>query len=428
MAASISRRQLLWSTAASAPWIVTSGSLSKRGYPAETLKVGLIGCGGRGTGAALQALNADEQTVLWALADLFPEKITSCHGRIAEALTAERAAQIDVPPERRFDGFEAYQNLIASGVDVVLLATPPFFRPMMLRAAVEAGKHVFCEKPMGVDAPGVRSVMESAKMARDQGTSLVSGFCWRYKLSHRATWGEILGGRLGEVQTVYTNYNTSPLRAVPRQEGWSDIEWQLRDWQHFLWASGDHLVEQACHSLDKQAWSFGDAAPLSCTAIGGRQAREGEETGNIYDHFGLVYDYPGGAKAFHMCRQIAGCSNDNSDFVWGTKGHAIVNGWSNHYEILGENPWVYEGPANDMYQQEHDELFASIRSGQPRNDGDWMATSTLLAIMGRLASYTGQTITWEQALGSKQKLGPKTLAFGEFQPQPVAVPGRTPFE
>jgi len=394
----------------------------------DVLRVGLIGCGGRGTGAAVQAVRAEPGTVkLTAMGDVFADHLESSHGALVSELGEQAAALLDVPPERRFVGFDAYQRVIDSGVDVVLLTSPPHFRPAHLSAAVAAGKHVFCEKPMAVDAPGLRSVMASAAAARAAGLALVSGFCWRSNPPHRALYGQVLGGGVGQVQAVYSTYNATPLGTQPRQPGWSEMEFQLRNWQHMAWLSGDHIVEQACHSLDKMAWAFGDVPPLSATGIGGRAARFGEERGNIFDHFGVTYDYPGGARGFHMCRQIANCSGDNSDWIYGTEGLATVRGWSDEFRIEGRRPWTYEGEGGDMYQIEHDELFASIRAGRPRFDGDWMTSSTMLAILGRMVAYTGQTITWEQALASEESLGPATCSWGDLPLAPVPVPGRTRF-
>lgn len=426
----LSRRGLLRGSAV-APFVWSSGTRAQQAaanaLPSETIKVGLIGCGGRGTGAAQQAILADDGVVLWAVADVFEERIPACLANLELEVGEAHGEQLLATPERQFSGFDAYEQLLDAGVDVVLLATPPHFRPQHLRAALDKGKHVFCEKPMAVDAPGVRSVLESIKIARAKQLSLVSGFCWRYRLSHRATWARIHDGAIGELQSVFTNYNTSTLGQVERQDGWSDIEWQLRNWKHVLWTSGDHLVEQACHSLDQMSWAFDDVPPLSCTAIGGRAGRTGPASGNIFDHFGLVYDYPNGAKGFHQARQIDGCSNENANYFWGTKGRCVVDGWAGRFDIQGQNPWFYEGPGNDMYQQEHDELFASIRNGEPINDGSFMANSTLVAIMGRMAAYTGQTITWEQAMQSEQRLGPTDYVWGDFAMNPVPVPGKTPF-
>lgn len=391
----------------------------------DVIRVGLVGCGGRGTGAASQALHADEGARLVAVADVFEERAKSSVDRLSKIEAI--GSRVDVPEERRFIGFHGYRDLLEN-VDVVLLATPPAFRPAHLAAAVESGKHIFCEKPMAVDSPGVRSVMESARLAKEKGLSLVSGFCWRYSSPERATFERILEGGLGDVHSVYTNYNTGTLGQRPRQAGWSDMEWQMRNWWHFRWLSGDHIVEQACHSVDKLSWAFGNGAPERAYAVGGRQARRGEESGNVYDHFSVTFEYPNGAKGFHMCRQIAGCSNENMDYVYGTKGVCEINGWGPRHVMTGEAKWRFKGDKNDMYQQEHDELFASIRSGQPVWDGDYMATSTLMSIMGRMAAYTGRTVTWDEALNSQEDLGLGIdLALGDVPIDPIAVPGVTPF-
>lgn len=395
----------------------------------EVLKVGLIGCGGRGTGAALQALDAEDRgTVrLVAVADVFPDKIENCLTWLQSTLGPERAHLAEVPVERRHVGLGAADRLIASDVDVVLLATPPYFRPAHLAACVDAGKHVFTEKPMAVDAPGVRSVLATAERARAAKLALVSGFCWRFNVRHREFYARLDGGALGPLRAVYSTYNASPLGTHPRQPGWTDTEWQLRNWQHFTWLSGDHVVEQAVHSLDKQAWALGDRPPLSAVAVGGRQAREGAERGNVYDHFSVTFDYADDVKAFHMCRQMANCSYDNSDWIWGERGRAEITRGGGRHVIDGPGAWEYEGPGNDMYQAEHDELFASIRKGQPRNDGVWMTRSTMLAIMARMCAYTGQTLTWDQALASEEVLGPDGLRFGDLDFAPVPIPGRTRF-
>jgi len=324
-------------------------------------------------------------------------------------------------------GFDAAQQLVAGDVDVVILATPPHFRPAHLEAAVAAGKHAFTEKPMAVDAPGVRSVIATVEQARAKKLSMASGFCWRKNARHRELYRRVLAGDLGELRAIYSTYNTGPLGTHPRQAGWSDMEWELRNWQHMLWLSGDHIVEQAVHSLDKMAWAMRDEPPLSVTAIGGRQAREGAETGNIYDHFGATFEYAGGVRGFHMSRQIANCSNDNSDTIFGAKGIGRIESGGQTLTISGEKPWSYQGEGNDMYQNEHDELFAAIRRGEPVDDGTWMARSTMLAIMARMAAYTGQTLTWEQALNSTQRLGPESYAWGPCPLLPVAIPGRTKF-
>jgi len=435
----LSRRGFLRTSAvvAAQPWLLrrpqeesapVTPALSRD--DAGAVRIGLIGCGGRGTGAAYQALNAEDgSVVLVAMADVFPDKIEASHANLTAALGG-RADRVQVDADHRFTGFDAYRKLLATGVDVVLLTTPPHFRPAMLEAAIAAGKHVFCEKPVAVDGPGIRSVLASVEAARAKKLSLVCGFCWRYNVRHRSLYERVHDGALGDIRAVYSTYLTSPNAQVERQEGWTDLEWHLRNWYHVNWLSGDHVVEQACHSLDKMAWAMGDVAPLRVTAVGGRQAKEGPASGNNYDHFAATFEYPNGVLGFHTCRQMESCANDNSDWILGTKGNAFINGWAPIHEITGENAWVYEGEDNDMYQQEHDELFASIRAGKPRNDGTWMAHSTLLGIMARMAAYTGQVVSWEQAMGSEQRLGPEVhepdrYAMGPCELESPAIPGRT---
>ncbi len=426
-----SRRSFLKHGAAAAAAASTALATGARARDAEErgpLKVGLVGCGGRGTGAASQALSAEDGTVvLWAMADVFSDHLDSSLRNLSHAMGEERADRIQVSEDRRFVGFDAYEKLLASGVDVVLLATPPHFRPAHLRAAIEAGKHVFTEKPIAVDFPGIRHVLDTVAMAERKQLSLVSGFCWRYNTRHRAFYKRLHNGHLGDLRAVYATYNASPLGTHERKPEWSETEFQLRNWQHFTWLSGDHLVEQAVHSVDKLGWAFGDEAPRRVVAVGGRAQHEGEARGNVFDHFSATFEYDEGIKGFLMCRQWAGASYENSDYYYGAKGHAIINGWAEQHEFFGDNPWRYDGEGNDMYQQEHDVLFASIRAGRPINDGRWMTNSTLMALMARAAAYTGQTISYEQAMESEERLGPDTYAWGDFAAHPVAIPGQRKF-
>jgi len=392
------------------------------------LKIGLIGCGGRGTGAAVQALTADKDTVLWAAGDVFADRMASCLQAVTSEIGADRTT---VPEDRRFVGFDSYQKVIDSGVDVVLLTSYPNFRPQHLKAAVAAGKHVFAEKPLAVDAPGIRSVYESVAEAKKKNLALVIGFCWRYNDGMRATFEQVNSGALGDITSVQTTYYTGTLTKRERKPEWSDLEFQFRNWWHFTWISGDHLVEQAVHSIDRLAWAVGDRKPTKVICLGGRAARSGPEHGNVFDHFSAAYEYEGGMRTFHACRQIDGCPSDNTDYIWGAKGSAVVNGWIPTYHLkspTGETLWKYSGPTDrDMYQNEHNELFASIRAGKPINDGERGANSTLMAIMARMAAYTGQTISWDQALNSKESLVPDDLKWGTFPTPEVAVPGRTRF-
>ncbi|MBL8219583.1 MAG: Gfo/Idh/MocA family oxidoreductase [Bryobacterales bacterium] len=395
--------------------------------PAKTLKVGLVGCGGRGSGAAAQALKADDYANLTAVADIDMERAQACIDRLKKVA----GDKVKVESANIFLGLDAFEKLIASGVDVVLLATPPGFRPVHLRAAVNAGKHVFCEKPVAVDAPGIRHVLETAKLAKEKNLSVVAGFCWRYSNYIRATFDQVHTGAIGDIVAYYATYYTSPVKPMPpastRPAGMSDVEWMIRNWYNFSWLCGDGLVEQAVHSVDKIAWAMHDKPPVSCVAVGGRQIPA--EGGNIFDHFEVNYLYPNNVRAFLGCRQIEGCYNENSDYILGTKGSATI-GRGPLPRIAGEKPWTFSGQKNDMYQAEHDALFASIRRNQPINDVEWMTTSTMLAIMGRMAAYTGQQITWEQALNSQEALYPYDSKLdwnGSLSVPPLPRPGQTKF-
>jgi predicted dehydrogenase len=425
MRLSISRRQFIESSAAATalgavPHAHAAGS--------DVLRVGLIGCGGRGTGAASQALRADPGVRLVAMGDAFEDRL----GQSLDTLAKDEgiSAKVDVPPERRFVGFDAYRQVIASGVDVVLLCTPPHFRPIHLEAAVEAGKHVFAEKPVAVDAPGVRAVLATCERARAKGLSVVSGLGMRYDAGLRETVRRIRDGAVGEVLVLQANDYRGPIWVKPRQSDWSDMVWQMRNWYYFTWLSGDFNVEQHVHLLDTCSWAMGDRYPARAVGTGGRQQRTGPEYGHIYDHFAITYEYEGGAKLFATCRQQVDCANDISAQVLGTKGRAALNGSrrGGGPRIEGGATWRYNGPPTDVYQAEHDALFASIRRGQPINNGEYMAKSTLLAIIGRMAAYTGQVVTWEQALASEEDLSPPRYAWDVPLPvPPVAIPGQTKF-
>jgi predicted dehydrogenase len=336
----------------------------------------------------------------------------------------EAKDRVQVPRERRFAGFDGYRRAIASGVDVVLLCSAPHFRPAHLAEAVAAGKHVFCEKPMFVDAPGYRSVLESVKGARARKLNLVSGFCWRRSNPERATFAELEKGTLGTPMAMYSCYYTGPLGTNPRKPGWSDMEFQVRNWQHFTWLSGDQLVEQAVHSIDKINWCFRNEPPKSAVGMGGRQLREAiPERGDVYDHFAIVYEWADGRRAFLNCRQQPDCYFENTDWIAGTKGQCFINGWGpTHWmkDPAGKVLWRWpaNGPKNNMYQEEHDELFRAIRAGTTIDDGDWMATSCMMAVLGRMAAYSGQQVTWEQAIASTESLSPAKYEMGDL-PMPV---------
>lgn len=391
----------------------------------DTLKVGLIGCGGRGSGAAAQALQADKNVKLWAMADAFEDRLELSLDSLQKKEAI--AHKIDVPKERQFVGFDAYKQVIAC-CDVVLLTTPPHFRPLHLKAAVEAGRHVFAEKPVAVDAPGVRSVLASCELAKQKKLSVVSGLCIRYDNGFRETIRRLQAGEIGEITTLVANDYRGPIWVKPRQPDWSDMYWQMRNWYYFTWLSGDFNVEQHVHFLDVCSWIMKDAHPVSAVGMGGRQQRTGPEFGNIYDHFSVVYEFANGTKMFSNCRQQVGCKNDISAQVFGTKGRAQLSERRKGLRIQSTSEWVFDGPENQMYQTEHDELFASIRRGEPLNNGEYMARSTLIAIMGRMAAYTGKEITWEMALNSQEDLTPPSYDWNlELPVPPIAIPGQTKF-
>jgi predicted dehydrogenase len=421
-----SRREFLTTAAVAG----TLAALPKNVHAAgsDVLRIGLVGCGQRGTGAATQALAADSNVKLVALADAFED-------RLEQSLAILRAdqkvgAKVEVDPERRFVGFDAYQKLLDSGVDVVLLCTPPQFRPIHLRAAVDAGKHVFAEKPVAVDARGVHSVLKSCEEAKSKGLSIVSGLCIRYSNGFRETIRRIHDGAIGEIVTLFANDYRSGRWNKPRQPDWTEMTYQMRNWYNFTWLSGDFNVEQHVHFLDVCSWVMKDQYPVRAVGMGGRQVLAGPEYGQIYDHFSVVYEYADGARLVSNCRQQPGCKNDISAQVLGTQGRAELAERNRGLRIAGRTEWSYDGPRNVMFQTEHDELFASIRRGTPINNGDYMARSTLLAIMGRMAAYTGQQITWDMALNSQEDLSPSRYAWDAAPPASsatIAVPGQTKF-
>ncbi len=394
---------------------------------ADTLKVGLIGCGGRGTGAALQATNAEDNVVLTAMADIFPDQIETS----LKNLIAENPAKMMVDEDHKFSGFDAYKKVLASDVDVVLLATPPSFRPAHLAAAIEAGKHVFCEKPVAVDAPGIRSVLETAKKAKEKGLALMSGFCWRHDIPKIDTYNQMMGGEIGDMHTIYTTYNTGALwYKEPKAQVWTDTEMTMRNWLYYNWLSGDHIVEQAIHSIDLMSWAMGDVLPESAVGTGGRQSRTEEKYGNVFDHFSIIYDYGDGRRGFHICRQQEDCSRAYTVDAMGSHGRAYIDVFRKHYVNGKSGEWNWEGEKSNMYQNEHNTLFKSIRSGNPFFDGERMSNSTMLAIWGRMVAYTGKKLTWEEALHSEEVLGPNIDEYNwdlDWPLKAVAQPGKTPF-
>jgi predicted dehydrogenase len=393
----------------------------------EKMRVGLVGCGGRGTHAAENALNASPDNILVAVADTFEDYAKMKLGALRRIEHIKDRVQ--VPDDHVFVGFDAYKQLIDSDVDVVILATPPHFRPQHLAYAVEKGKHTFVEKPVAVDAPGVRSIIETCKKAKEKNLAVVSGLCWRYHPAVQETMKRIIEDKaIGDIIAIQSCYNAGTLWHRGDKPNWSRMEYQIRNWLYFNWLSGDHICEQAVHSLDKTAWLQGDIQPTKAFGMGGRQQRTGAEYGDIYDHHTVFYEYPTGVRVYFTCRQQSDTSNMVDEVVLGTKGRANVL----KYRIEGDHAWSYEGPDRDnmarMYDDEHIALFNSIREGKPINDGHYMANSTMLAVMGRMCTYTGQTLTWDKCFNSQQRLGPAEYVWNDEVPAvQVAIPGRTKF-
>jgi predicted dehydrogenase len=419
------RRDFLRTSAAGS---LASFSVAATAYAAgnDLLKVGLIGCGGRGSMAAMQALRADENVKLWAMADAFEDRLT---GSLAGMQRKQDIApKLDVPPERQFVGFDAYKNVIEC-CDVVLLCTPPGFRPLHLKAAIDAGKHVFAEKPVAVDAPGVRSVLATCAEAKRKNLAVVSGLCLRYDYGFQETVKRIHDGAIGDVHTLYANDYRGTIWVNPRRPEWSDMTYQMRNWYYFTWLSGDFNVEQHVHFLDVCSWVKGNQYPVKAVGMGGRAQRTAPEYGQIFDHFSIVYEYADGSRMLSNCRQQADCSTNLSAGAVGSRGVAEFREKKRGLTIKNaDGLWAYEGREADMYQTEHDELFRSIRTGQPINNGEYMSHSTLLAIMGRMSAYTGQTITWDMALNSQEDLSLPKYDWDVPLPSPApARPGFTKF-
>jgi len=395
--------------------------LSRSAYAAgsDIIKVGLIGCGGRGSGAANDAMKADAGCRLTAIADVFYDRLQDGKKQLQKTL----GEQYEVKEEQCFSGWEALDNILATDIDVVCLATPPGFRPAQMEAAVAAGKHVFCEKPVAVDPVGVRRVIAASAAAEAKGLSVVSGLCWRYDLGVKATIEKIQSGAIGEIVSIQSNYLTGTLWNRTPKPDWTPMHKQVLNWLYYRWLSGDHIVEQFIHSLDKALWLHNDVPPVLCYGTGGRQVRTQPEFGDVYDHFAVVYEWADGTRCYATTRQMSECHNETEDFVYGTEGVARVIG----NRIQGKVDWKYEGDSPSMYLLEHMALMKSIREGKPINNGDYMCKSTLMAIMGREAAYSGQVIKWDDAIASDLKLGPDKPDWGPAPEVEIPMPGQYKF-
>lgn len=412
----LSRRDFLVRSAAGAAALSVPKMVFGGGN--DQIKVGLIGAGGRGNDACRNAIAADPATVIWAVGDLFPDRTEGTKAYLEKEF-GERVNLKD----RVYTGWDNYKKVAATDVDYVILTAPPVFRHVHLPAVVDAGKHVFCEKPVATDAPSVRAIHAAADAATAKKLNIVAGTQRRHDPAYREAIKRIHDGQIGDVVACYAYWNQGGLWSVQKTDKMSDMEWQLRNWLYFTWVAGDIIVEQHIHNQDVCHWVM-NKFPVKATSLAGRQVRTDPLYGHVYDHFATEFEYDNGVKLISMCRQIDGTSSRVSERIVGTKGSSDANS-----SIKGEKPWRWDGTRPNPYVEEHKNLIASMRGKQPYiNEGRQVADTTLAAIMGRMAGYTGKEITWEQALNSQESIVPKTWEFGPVPVPPVAMPGRTEFK
>jgi len=417
----VSRRDFIKASAAVSLATVASGGSRIFAAGSDKIRVGLIGCGARGTGAAVNCVESTTGVEIVAMADLFQDKLDKSLARLSRKVDDK----VTVTEETSFVGFDAYKKVLACDVDLVLLATPPGFRPEHLRAAIEAGKHVFMEKPAAVDPVGARSIIASSELAKEKKLSIVAGTQQRRQHQYIEVMKRVHNGQIGEIVggQCYWNWGHQDWHFAKRQPDWSDMEWQVRCWPYFTWLSGDHIVEQHLHNLDIINWAIG-SHPVQCLGMGGRQVRTGPEYGNIFDHFAVEYEYPGGVRVMSMSSQINGTTSRVCERVVGTKGSTYTTRATGYIE--GQNPFKYEGPHISGMVKEHADLIQSIRSGKPINEGRHVAESTLTAIMGRISAYTGRALKWDWVMNASHlDLKPPKYEFGDLPVRPVPVPGKT---
>jgi predicted dehydrogenase len=425
-----SRREFIQKSVVAGAAAYGALSLARGAHAAgsDAIKVGLIGCGGRGSGAAANAMNAGKDVHLVAMADVLDERLKDSRPRL-EKMYPE---QVKVDDAHCFSGFDAYKQLIGSGVDVVLIAVSSHFHPVFLKAAVDAGKHVFCEKPCGIDVPGVKIAQAASDEAKKKNLCLVSGLCWRYDLGIREMLKRIQDGAIGDIIAIQENYLRGPYVLRKRKPEWTEMEYQIQNWYHFNWLSGDDTGQSLIHNISVTSWVMNDAIPTQAWGMGGRQVCVDPQYGDVFDHQAAVREYENGVRVFGHCRDIPGCYNDNSNVIFGTKGRAFSPAKP---RIEGETKWRYEGPTPSMYDVEHKELFEAVRAGKPINNGDYMCTCALIGILDQMAAYTGQMITWEQLLKSELSFSLPRYGWDVEPPvkpdatgrYPTAMPGITEF-
>jgi len=427
------RRDFLKTSTAIAGGTLLGGlTLERSAFAAgsDTLKIALIGCGGRGSGAADQALSTSGSVKLVAMADVFEDHLNGSLGNLKK----QHADRVEVPKENQFLGFDAYKQAIALA-DVVVLATPPGFRPIHFEEAVKQGKHIFMEKPVATDAPGVRRVLAAAEEAKKKNLKVGVGLQRHHQLGYIETMNRLWDKAIGDIVSMRCYWNGTTPWVHPRAElekqygrKLTEMEYQMRNWYYFVWICGDHIVEQHIHNLDVINW-LKKGHPIRAHGMGGVEVRKGPDYGEIFDHHAVEFEYADGSRCFSQCRHINGCWSDVSEHAVGTKGVVDISG----YTIRGENAWRFKGTGKNPYQQEHDDLFEAIRNNKAYNEVEFGAHSTMTAIFGRMATYSGKVIEWDDAINSKISVMPQSFAWDAETPVKPrsdgwydhAVPGKT---
>jgi len=424
-----SRRDFLKTSAAAASGAALGALAAQRvAYAAasDAIKIGVVGCGGRGNGAALDAMSVDPAVRLVAMCDLFADRVRNSRNQ----LKTQKPDQVAVDDDHCFTDFDGYKKVIAS-VDVVLIACAAKFHPLYTKAAVEAGKHVFVEKPHGIDPLGIKTVSAACDLARQKGLSVVSGLQSRYHRGMQETVKRIHDGAIGDIVAIEENFLRAPYVLYRRAAGQNEVQYQCSNQYHFTWLSGDDVPQSLVHNVDRSLWALREEPPVKCHGLAGRSSMVDEVYGNVFDHHSVVYQFAGGARLYAFCRTTDGCYNEVSSIIIGTKGRSDLTAC----RIDGETKWRYEGPPCNPYHEEHKALFQSIRAGKPVNSGYHMARSTLATVMGQLSCYTGKEVTWDQATKSDFFYPPKPedcrfdmeppVKLGPDGHYPVYVPGFT---
>ena len=414
------RRNFLKQSAVATSLLSTSAlAVKNAAYAAENsrIRVGMIGSGERCSGAAAQALETGPDVRLVAMCDVFEERVQSSLKNLKNL--AKIAPQIEVDDDHQFVGFDGYQKVIDES-DVVLIACASKFHPMYTEAAIKAGKHVFVEKPHGIDPVGIRRMRAACELAKQKGLSLMSGLQSRHSIGWQETIKRIHDGIIGDVISIQSSFMRGPYRVYKRNPELTETEYQFSNWYHFCWLSGDDVTQSLVHNLDRVSWILQGEMPEKAFGLAGRATSFGEVYGDMFDHHTAVYEYKSGVRVYALCRTQNGCHHSSNDLIQGAKGSCDLR----RMRITGETDWQYQEKRNNPYQEEHNVLFNAIRTGKPVNSGDYMCDSTMTGILGQLACYSGKLTTWEQAADADFQFGPAPEETS-FQTPPPKVPDAT---